>query len=344
MGSEHRIALGLGVVAVLAAPVVASQVSFGAQSDPALHDRGDNGVWLSSHWLHGDAVTSPERLALSLHALGVQRVYPDLGPIDGEGWPGQRRADGTHRRYAPEAAADLLEGVAHAAPEVSVLPRTGGLVGRDIRPGDADQRTGLAAHAAMLTELGAAGVHLEVDGVPDGSRSFLALLTAIQQAMPADRTLSVNLTPPPVPGLDASGAGWSLDYIASVCAAADAVVLPMHDTGDRWSLVHEARVAWTTRRLAETLPGPAAGGCRWTVALSTADSDGGMHDAAVESVGHGVAGVRRGLAGRSIPTGFDGLDIVEAATTSAREWAEYEAAWRGRRATGVVVPERADGS
>ncbi len=344
MRTEHRLGIGLAALAVCGAPVAAWQWAFGAQSDPAVHDRGDNGVWTGGHGLHGDAATSPERLAMSLHALGVKRLYPDLGPVDARGWPGRRLPDGAHRPYTPESAGALLTGLRTASPEVAVLPRTGGLVGRDLRPGDADQRAGLAAHAALLTDLGAAGLHLDATGVADGSRAWLALLDEVKAAMPPDRTLSVTLTRPPVPGLDPAGTGWSLGYVQQVCAAADAVVLPVAETGASWSVTYETRVAWWTRRMAERLPGPDAGGCTWTVAVSTDDTRSDARDPTVESVGHAVAGVRRGLAGRAIPTNFVGVDVMEARTASAREWASYEAGWRGRPATGVVVPERADGS
>ena len=52
-------------------------------------DRGDNAIWLRRHWMH-EGPTQAEIAALveSLRARGIRRIYPFLGPMDRDGWPG----------------------------------------------------------------------------------------------------------------------------------------------------------------------------------------------------------------------------------------------------------------
>ena len=135
----------------------------------------------------------------------------------------------------------------------------------------------------------------------------------------------------------------SLPGLAALCDAADALVVPMHGTGAHTRLGYEAQVAWTTRRLAETLPAPEWGGCAWSLEVPTVDRPAPDHDPTVETLSGALAGIRRGLGDAAIPVGFAGVVLQDARTTSVREWGSYEAGWRGRSGSGITVPGGPDG-
>lgn len=339
---HHRLRMVVyGTLALaIATPLVTWQVLFGERSTPKDQDHGDNGVWLRRHWLHGGTNTSPERLSLALQALGVKRIYPSLGPMDGEGWPGWRDDQGRATRYDSALAATFFEKMARAAPGVVVLPWTGGVLRRDVHLQDAQQRAGFAAHTALLTDLGASGVHVKVEPLPDGSRAYLALLGAVKQAIGPGKILSVAAYPPPTPLQPVLDVRWSLSYAREVCEVADELVFMAYDTGASLGLLYETQVAVWTRELARELPPPEAGGCTWSVGVPTFDDDEPRHDPEVETLGRALTGVQRGLGDRPVPASFQGVTLYASWTTSPREWAVYETGWRGKDATGVVVPER----
>src|SRR5271157_870002 len=136
---------------VLAAIVLAAG-AHAAGRKPALFDKGDNALWMRRHWLH-EAPSSEEIAALvaALRERGMRRVYPFLGPMDGEGWPGWRSKAG-HVRYVPERAGAFLTEIHRIAPEIRVIPWSGGNLGRDVHLEDAAQRRAFADHARRLED------------------------------------------------------------------------------------------------------------------------------------------------------------------------------------------------
>ena len=73
-----------------------------AEAKNGVFDRGDNALWMRRHWMH-EGPTTGEIAALveSLRARGIKRIYPFLGPMDREGWPGWRSKAG-FVRYDPK--------------------------------------------------------------------------------------------------------------------------------------------------------------------------------------------------------------------------------------------------
>jgi hypothetical protein len=338
-----RIAVYGTLALAFATPAVTWQVLFGERSTAKEHDQGDNGLWLRRHWLHGGTDTSAERLSLALQALGVKRIYPFLGPMDGEGWPGWRDDQGLATRYDPAVAATFFDQMARAAPGVVVLPWTGGVLRRDVRLEDEAQRAGFAAHTAQLTALGAGGVHVNVEPLPDGSRAYLELLREVKGAIGPGKVLSVAAYPPTTPLHPVPDVHWSLSYAREVCQVADELVFMAYDTGASFGVIYETQVAVWTRDLVRELPPPGAGGCTWSMGVPTYDDDEPWHDPQVETLGRALIGVQRGLGDRPVPPSFRGVTLYASWTTSPREWAVYDRGWRGKDATGVVVPDHGDG-
>ena len=69
---------------------------------------------------------------------------------------------------AGRAGAFLAE-IHRIAPEIRVIPWTGGNLGRDVHLDDAAQRRAFAEHARRLVALGADGIQLNVEPLPSGT-------------------------------------------------------------------------------------------------------------------------------------------------------------------------------
>lgn len=290
-------------------------------------------------WLHGGPADEVDELAAALDQLGVRRVYPFLGPMDDEGWPGWR--DGARiRRYEPDRARRFFEAMERAAPGVRIMPWTGGVLGRDVRLEDDAQRAAFAAHMGTLARLGADGVHLNVEPMPAWSAGYLDLLRAVKTAIGPDRTLSVAAYPPETALHPFPDVHWSLEFTREVCMAADELVVMGYDTALPSPAVYEGLVATWTRDLARTLPPPPEGGCEWSMGVPAYEDDVPWHRPGVETIERGILGVRRGLAGARVRGSFTGIAVYASWTTDRPEWAAYERLWRGRAPSGVIVAER----
>ena len=326
--------LGAAVVAV-GAPVAAWTALFGVSSPSSRHDRGANGVGLGPDWLAGDGAADAPRLAMAMQGLGLRTAYAELGTVDPAGRLARRGADGGRVALDERVAGAFLLQMRRAAPEVRLVPVLGGALARDVRPADVDQRAGIARTAAALVDAGAPGVHLAVVGATSATPGLLALVQAVDATVGAG-TVSVRS---PLPDVD----GETLAGLGRLCAAADALVLPLHGTGARTPLGYETQLAWATRRLARALPPPERGGCTWSLEVPTTNRAGPGHDPSVETLPLALAAVRRGLGDAAVPDGFAGVVVQEARSTSVREWGTYEAAWRGRPGSGVTIPGGPDG-
>lgn len=292
-------------------------------------DKGDNALWMRRRWLH--EAPPPEEIAelvQSLRARGVRRIYPFLGPMDRDGWPGWRSNAGIVR-YIPERAEAFLSLMQRLAPEIKVIPWTGGVLGRDVRLEDAAQRKAFAEHARKLVAMGADGVQLNVEPLPSWSPGYRELLKEVKAAI-GQRTLSVAAYPPPTPLHPFPDVHWELPFLQAVCEDADELAVMAYDTGVSSGPVYEELVATWTRELAATLTPSHAGGCHWLMGVSAYDDDKGYHRPEAETIEHGVRGIVAGLQwAPKPPNHFRGVAIYASFTTDERKWAAYDRLWRG---------------
>ncbi len=299
-------------------------------------DRGANGLWMRRVWIHGGEPTDPARLATELRALSITRVYPFLGPMDPDGWPGWRR-EGTIVRYEPELAGAFFAAMRAEAPEVSVLPWTGGNLEQDVHLDDAAQRTAFAEHARRLVALGAAGVHVNVEPMPSGRAGYLALLRAVSAAI-GEGTLSIAAYPPITPLHPYASVHWSIDFTREVCLVADELAVMAYDTALDDPGAYEGLVAQWTRELRAALPTRADGGCDLVMGVPAYEDDEPWHRPDAETIERGLRGVIAGARageGRAV----DGVAIYASWTTDAEEWATYERLWLERAPRGATVSD-----
>ncbi len=298
---------------------------------PGSFDRGCNGLWMRRHWLH-EAPSSEEIAALvaSLRDRGIRRIYPFLGPMDGEGWPGWKSKSG-HVRYVPERAGAFLAEIHRIAPEIRVIPWSGGNLGSDVHPGDAAQRRAFAEHARRLVALGADGIQLNIEPLPSGTSAYLGLLREVKAAI-GDRTLSVAAYPPPENAESDRDTHWELPFMRDVCRIAGELVVMAYDTGLTSAPAYEALVSGWTRQLARALPPPEAKGCEWLMGVPAYDDDNDDHRPDVETIEHSLKGILAGLQGGGPGTGFRGVAIYASFTTDEHKWEAYGRLWRGTQA------------
>jgi hypothetical protein len=300
--------------------------------------RGDNALWMRRHWLH-EAPGSEEIAALvaSLRERGIGRIYPFLGPMDAEGWPGWRSKAG-HVRYVPQRAGAFLAEIHRIAPEIRVIPWSGGNLGRDVHLDDAAQRRAFAEHARSLVALGADGIQLNIEPLPSGTAAYLDLLREVKSAI-GERTLSVAAYPPPQEGEPASDTYWELPFARNVCQIAGELAVMSYDTGLKSASAYEALVATWTSQLAATLPSPEAKGCEWLMGVPAYDDDKDYHRPDVETVEHSLNGILAGLRGIGRNSGFRGVAIYASFTTDEPKWAVYGRLWRGTQGFATPPPD-----
>jgi hypothetical protein len=295
---------------------------------PGEFDRGDNAIWLRRHWMH-EGPTQAEIAALveALRARGIRRIYPFLGPMDREGWPGWRSKEGLVR-YVPERAGAFLAEIKRIAPEIQVIPWTGGNLGSDVRLTDETQRRAFAEHARRLIALGADGVQLNVEPLPSWASGFRELLRDVKAAI-GNRTLSIAAYPPPTPLHPFPDVHWELAFLRDVCMEADELAIMAYDTAVRSPPIFSQLISTWTRELVATLPPPSAGGCEWLMGVPTYDDNTGYHRPDVETIEHSLEGIIAGLRGVQRPEHFRGVAVYASFTTDARKWAVYDRVWRG---------------
>ncbi len=237
-------------------------------------DRGENGIWMRRHWLHGGPEVEGheeamrQQLAAAARANGITRLYPFLGPMDWNGHPGWRR-DGRIHHYDPERVRAFTVAMADLAPELRIIPWTGGTWPHDVIYVDRERIEGFVAHTRALThELGAHGVQLNVEPQPSYTEGYLELLRDVKAAIGPERILSIAAYPPPTLHQPAEEVHWSLPFLREVCMASDELAVMAYDTGLGYRWLYRQLMERWTRELAETLPQTEDGGCMWLVGMT----------------------------------------------------------------------------
>jgi hypothetical protein len=231
-------------------------------------------------------------------------------------------------RYDPERAARFLAEIHRIAPEIRVIPWTGGLLDSDVNLKDVGQRKAFAEHAHRLVEAGADGVHLNIEPLSSGTSDYLQLLREVKAAI-GDRTLSVAAYPPPIPGQEIEDTHWELRFLREVCRNANEIAVMAYNTGLTSAPAFEKLIATWTQDIAAALPPPRAGGCEWLMGVPAYDDDKDYHRPDVETVEHSLNGIMAGLRAVKNLEHFRGVAIYASFTTDERKWAVFDRLWRG---------------
>lgn len=282
------------------------------------HDLGKNGIWLQHGWLGDDAwfVENDRDKAMfreagkirGLHEKlaenGIRYAFPHLCPCKDNGMIAAADAGQVER---------LLDGL----PGVEVLPWIGGVKDESALTSSEKWRAGFVRSAAkLLTDHPRlAGLHVNIEPMPDGDADYLLLLEELKAAMPSGEILSVAAYPPPTRWHPFPEVHWGEAYFREVAKRCDQVVPMLYDTGLKWRKPYRKLMEdWTREVLAWSE------GKQVLLGLPAYDDAGtGYHDPKVENLGNALRGVHAGL-GVGVPGNYAGVAVYS-------EWEMGEGDW-----------------
>ena len=283
------------------------------------HDLGTNGLWLQHGWLGDDAWFAENdrdktvfRDEEKLRALrgklaehGIRYVFPHLCPCKDNGMIAP--ADGAQ----VERLLDSLTGV-------EVLPWIGGVKDESALTSSEKWRTGFVASAVKLLaeHPRLAGLHVNIEPMPDGDTDYLVLLEELKAAMPEGTLLSVAAYPPPTRWHPFPEVHWGEAYFREVARRCDQIVPMMYDSGLSWQKPYRKLMAdWTKEVMAWSE------GKQVLLGLPAYDDAGtGYHDPKVENLGNALMGAHAALEER-ITGNYAGVAVYS-------EWEMEEEDWR----------------
>lgn len=282
------------------------------------HDLGKNGIWLQHGWLGDDAWFAENerdkamfRDAEKIQALhgrfqqhGIRYVFPHLCPCKDNG-------------SIPSADAVQVERLLDGLPGIEVLPWIGGVKDESALTSSGKWRAGFVASAVkLLTDHPRmAGLHVNIEPMPDGDADYLLLLESLKAAMPSGKILSVAAYPPPTRWHPFPEVHWSEAYFREVARRCDQVVPMMYDSGLTWKKPYRKLMAdWTREVLAWS------DGKQVLLGLPAYDDAGtGYHDPEVENLENALRGVHAALQG-GMPGNYTGVSLYS-------EWEMGEGDW-----------------
>jgi hypothetical protein len=224
------------------------------------------------------------------------------------------------------------------APEIRVMPWTGGILDKDVNLKDERQRKAFADHLRRLVEAGADGVHLNIEPLASGAPEYLELLRNVKAAI-GPRTLSVAALPPPIPGQPGEDMHWELPFLREVCRNANEIAVMAYNTGLTSPPAFETLIATWTKDLSAALPSPRGGGCEWLMGVPAYDDDKDYHRPDVETIEHSLNGIVAGLRGVKNLEHFRGVAIYASFTTDESKWAVFDRLWRGAEPASSPPPD-----
>jgi len=295
------------------------------------HDLRTNGIWIQHGWLGDDGWflrngREPSRfrndarireLAVLLAGHGVRDVFPHLCPCSSDG------------RIAPSDSLQterFLDGFSG----FRVLPWVGGVSRKQCFPDSVAWRERFVSSVAALLDAHPrlAGIHLNIEPVPDGSEAFLLLLDELRMAMPEGKIISVAAYPPPKGSRPFAKVHWNKPYYAEVARRTDQIVPMMYDTSIRSARFYRHLMrAWSVQVL------DWSGTTEVLLGVPAYDDPGtGAHMAETENLRNALSGIHAGLETyRVMPDNYAGVSIYSEWEMDEDEWATFRREFGRRR-------------
>jgi hypothetical protein len=313
-------------VVVVAVIVVGGYFSWtpGLDIRDGRHDRGSNAIWLAHGWIGADewflrnnktnelekyrSPVAVKALAAKLRQNGIRDVFPHLCPAG----PGGEipAVSSTHT----EQFLDAFEGF-------RVLPWIGGPNGSSVILENPRWRSNFVAHVKALLNAHPrlAGVHVNIEPLPNGTKEFLALLEELKTALPSGKLLSVAAYPPPTRWHPFPDVHWEESYFRDVARRCDQMAVMMYDAAQHIPKTYQGLMADWTGEVLEW-----SDGRNVLLGVPTYDDAGvGYHDPKVETLPNALLGIHRGLSRKPLPPNFQGIAIYCEWETSETEWTYF---------------------
>ncbi|MFR9754223.1 hypothetical protein [Streptomyces sp. TR06-5] len=324
------------LAAVLLVPPAATLVvlrAYAAGSPGAgTHTRGRDALWMGHAWVDGRRDEDDlARLAQRVAGTGIRDLYVHAGPLE---------FDGTLRPARHRRARWLLQGVERELPGVRVQAWLGQLVSYGgAAPGrmpldDPRARSAVVDSSRRMLRVGFDGVHLNLEPLRSGSRSYLRLLERLAPAVHRrGGVLSVATHQiDPVPGAHAAAGAvsadgrtkwWSHSYFAEVATRVDQVAVMSYDTWTPWESLYRGYVAQQTELALEHAP--ATTDVLMGLPFYHTDTPGREPDA--ETVPAAVRGVRLGLDRQDASRERFGVALYVDFAATPGDWRVYRSDW-----------------
>ncbi len=311
----------LGVAALGAAAWVLWEP--GADLRDGRHDRGKNAIWMGHGWLGDDGwferynktaqkekFRSPQAIKAMAQRLREHRiadVFPHLCPtlMDGQ----VAAVD----EAQVERFLDGFEGF-------RVMPWIGGAWDYQAKPDDPRWRQTFARSAADLLRRHPrfAGVHINIEPIPDQSEAFLKVLEALRAELPPGKVLSVSAHPPPL-WVPLPKTDWSLEYYAKVAKHSDQIAVMAYNTGLRQQKAYQAQMKLWTWDILQAVPQTTD----VLIGVPTYPDEGGYHLAEVENIPTALTGVHGALHADALPPHFQGVALYCAWEMDESHWQAF---------------------
>lgn len=319
--------LFIGALFVL---LTAEEIIFRSQDSPA-HSTGRNAIWIRHSWIDNDHTDRDYRkLVDRLHRLGITDVYFHAGPLNSEGTVEQAKFSGS---------AKLMRQIKKLDPHIRMQPWLGQVAefggGGPLKLQSPTIRAEIVRTGRRFLDLGADGIHLDIEPIYSGDRNFLQLLRELHKLTKShDAILSVAASKPEeFPGLErlvglvARNTGyWTRDYFLDVTRQVDQVAIMSYDTGILLPGIYARTVAWDAKWAISN------GVSDLYIGVPTYEAGGNAHFTWVENLNVALKGLRLGVSAIDKKDRKKvGAAIFADWTTSASEEQTFQKYWLGKQ-------------
>jgi hypothetical protein len=297
----------------------------GAASAPGGFAHARNGLWLAHGWMGDDSwftrhrrprddydtETARARLRQTCADNQIAYVFPHLCPA-------------TPRGELPAHDSARIEALIATLPDTKILPWVGGVYGEHCPIASPAWRTRFVEACADLIARHPrlAGLHLNIEPLPDGDPDYLLLLEELKHAIGPEKILSIAAYPPPTRWHPHPEVHWSVAYYREVDRRCDQLVPMMYDTSLRFEKIYTWLISRWTTELAD-----------WTrhsellLGLPAYEDDAvEYHKPRVENLRNALRGVNASLTDLGPHRQrIAGLAIYADWTTTESEWADFRA-------------------
>jgi len=254
----------------------------------------NNAIWLGHGWLGADSWfqryhkkqgafredSAIQDLLKKLSENHIRYVYPHLCPA---------QFDGNIAEYDDPQIMRFSDAASTAG--IRVLPWVGGVLNESARISDPKWRKqfSLSIKELLAKHPRLAGIHINIEPLPDGERDFILLLDEVKASV-GDKILSVAAYPPPTVWQQSPNVHWSLDYIREVAGICDQFVVMMYDTAIPLRKCYIFLMKQWTDELISTL---AQAKCEVLLGIPAyKDAGVGYHHPDVENMATALQGIR----------------------------------------------------
>ena len=247
-------------------------------------------------------------LAAKLRQNGIKDLFPHLCPAGPAG-------------EIPAVSPTHTEQFLAAFEGFRVFPWIGGPNGSGVMLENSRWRSNFVASVKALLDAHPrlAGVHVNVEPLPSGTKEFLQLLEELKAALPSGKLLSVAAYPPPTRWHPFPDVHWEEAYFREVARRCDQMAVIMYDAAQHIPKTYQRLMADWAGEVLEWSEGRNV-----LLGVPTYDDAGvSYHDPKVENLPNALLGIHRGLERRALRSNYQGVAVYCEWESSETEWTYF---------------------